>query len=1039
VWVKEGFFDVRFFDYYSRRMAQAVEEAARHLVPVRVGASVSYFDHTHRNSMGGAIADDGTPAGFLARDTDHDMSVVRFDDISGDAPRPLAIVVNFGLHPEMMETGNDLITADYLAPMQRMVDRASGAMMLFTQSATGTSEPEEEHYDLDFDSYHSVHDRDEYHYRDYAAADWGARKMADSVLDTWRDVARGTPEDPARYVPLETSVPVAMQDRWYPGPNSHPYPAVSSCRTDPALHGEPRIPVLGLPTCEDSPVSLFDPGVSTQDLKKAGLPVPDNIPFPSFTGLEETMGVHLQALRIGDILFTVCSCEQWSDQSRNIETRTDRQAGNEYLGFDWSQRCTRRGDGTYGDGTGGTFGTGTWSCPDPTATSRDPEAERTRLPPLSDYKVQHMRAQVRNDARGWNTPAYAPFAESEPTDLGAIKGNYTHQELPVSGAGSGYRLTIPVGMANDYNGYIATYREFMSRDSYRKSLTGWGPHSSDYMASRLVAMAEQLNGGHAFSDEVDAEDLVLQAKETPDLAAADARATAFGELGAGALAAYDNGVPDDAGPIEGASQPKDVERFDAALFSWNGGSNYTDNPDVRVQRKVRGSWVDYADQSGEVPVTIRYPDTNGAPAYAAGQQQWRWTANFEVFVSPFDTGDRPLATPPGAYRFVVDGRYRRDHQSQTYHLVSREFAVRPWSGITVEDVKVGGDGTVSFKVGPRHTYDVTKYVNDRRQPPLSAEMGPIDYPDSNTSDARFIVSKRTAIRDPDAPTDASKIEWYCFDCSFRPWADVGDASTARVTFVRADGTGETVSAVKEGDRWVTERALGSGEAAVVAPGCVQDAWGNYNGAASGAAAGGAEVPAGAAVSSCVVDMGEEPAAGQGAGNAGVSGVGSGSGNGNGAGQGGASGARGGPAGGGSPRSCRDRLAPRTMVLRASLRLSRGGVSVAGTSRDRHCARVAVAARGRVARVQAALSRVVPGGCRYLRANGTFGPRRTCMRALYLPARAVHVRGHGFTRWTWSRRLRLLPGRYVVQARGIDPFGNVEGLRRSARKAPGRVR
>ena len=43
-------------------------------------------------------------------------------------------------------------------------------------------------------------------------------------------------------------------------------------------------------------------------------------------------------------------------------------------------------------------------------------------------------------------------------------------------------------MANDYNGYIASYREFQRGDHYRKALTAWGPHSSDYMASRLVNM-----------------------------------------------------------------------------------------------------------------------------------------------------------------------------------------------------------------------------------------------------------------------------------------------------------------------------------------------------------------------------------------------------------------------------------------------------------------------------------------------------------------------------------------------------------------------
>ena len=82
VWTFQDVFDVRFYDYYARKQAEAVEKAAANMVPVRVGASVNQFDKTHRHSFGPAIADDGTPAGYPRSDTDHDMAVVRFDDIS---------------------------------------------------------------------------------------------------------------------------------------------------------------------------------------------------------------------------------------------------------------------------------------------------------------------------------------------------------------------------------------------------------------------------------------------------------------------------------------------------------------------------------------------------------------------------------------------------------------------------------------------------------------------------------------------------------------------------------------------------------------------------------------------------------------------------------------------------------------------------------------------------------------------------------------------------------------------------------------------
>src|SRR5918994_3128230 len=114
VWTFQDVFDVRFFNYMAERMFAAVERACDELVPVRVGASVNEFDKTHRHSFGPAVAGDGAPGGYPPGGTDHDLTVIRFDDISDPGhPRPLANPVNFSLHPEFLE-GNDLISADYL-------------------------------------------------------------------------------------------------------------------------------------------------------------------------------------------------------------------------------------------------------------------------------------------------------------------------------------------------------------------------------------------------------------------------------------------------------------------------------------------------------------------------------------------------------------------------------------------------------------------------------------------------------------------------------------------------------------------------------------------------------------------------------------------------------------------------------------------------------------------------------------------------------------------------------------------------------------
>ena len=71
-------------------------------------------------------------------------------------------------------------------------------------------------------------------------------------------------------------------------------------------------------------------------------------------------------------------------------------------------------------------------------------------------------------------------------------------------------------MANDYNGYIATYREYQRGDHYRKALTAYGPHSSDYLATRLANMGRALNGSDAARAALD--DEPLWAKQVADQA-----------------------------------------------------------------------------------------------------------------------------------------------------------------------------------------------------------------------------------------------------------------------------------------------------------------------------------------------------------------------------------------------------------------------------------------------------------------------------------------------------------------------------------------
>jgi hypothetical protein len=775
VWTFQDFFDVRFFNYYAERMAAAVERAAADMKPVRVGGAVRQLDEIHRNVPGTSTADDGTPAGYPEWWGDHDVTVVRFDDISDPSnPKPLANLVNYSVHPETLE-GTDIISADWVGPFERMTDRGSGAMTIYTQGAVGNHEPEN-------GSWHQPGERRQYYHRNYAQNERLARELADAVLGASADVARGEAGprgDPARLVRFQTGAEVDMVDRWFPGPLSHPLPTVAGCRTDRLEDGnKPRGPVAN--ECADSPVnSPSDPGVPVEELQKAGVPVPDNLSVPAYTGLEEDVNVHLQAMRIGDILFTICPCEQWADQSLNIKTRTNLVDGDEHVGFEW--KCDPE--------TGLPFTQerckGMRQC--------DPATN----PTVTQEECDRVHAQINNDAKGWDDPAYAAQAETEPSDPSQIKGNYTHGELPREHA---YRLTVALSMANDYNGYIVTYREYQRGDHYRKSLHAWGPHASDYIATRLVGLGGQLKGAEPPPTEPHE-----IAKVTPDMAHNDARAIALGTSGKAALENYEATMPADRDPGTTSKdwQPADITRFDAAFFTWNGGSNYVDIPEVRVQRKAAGGWEDYADQSGEVPVTLKFPELAGAATYLTGQQ-WQWTAHFEAFVSDIDTG-RGRATPPGTYRFVVDGVARDPLAGggrRSYSLQSEEFDVLPWDGITVEDLRVEPDRRVSFRVGPR------------------TQVGPIDYPDSYGSERRapFIRNQRVSMGG----------EWYCFTCTFRPWVDTGNASSATVTIVSDGGVTKTVPAFERGGRWVTSHELDPGQAAFVAAGAVTDPWGNFN-------------------------------------------------------------------------------------------------------------------------------------------------------------------------------------------------------------------
>ncbi|HVF11753.1 MAG TPA: hypothetical protein VNA87_01570, partial [Actinomycetota bacterium] len=473
------------------------------------------------------------------------------------------------------------------------------------------------------------------------------------------------------------------------------------------------------------------------------------------------------------------------------------------------------------------------------------------LAPVSDETFRRVKAQIYNDAKGWDSIENSAQAESEHHDISKVWGNFTHEEL----ADNGFPMVITVGMSNDYWGYIASFREFQRGDHYRKALTGLGPHSMDFLATRLSRMAAELNGGP--SVELGPKDLAY----SWDYAHQGARAKAIGQGARSYLPAYEAALPVNGGSPTIVSEPNDIQRFSAAKVSWVGGDNYFDTPHASVERCIgqdasncngdASNWAPYADGQGEVEVKANFPQPEEMPSVAAGQFQWRWDATFEAFDSdimlPDASGVRRDQTPSGVYRFVIKGCHRGATPNLTsdpectsfdpsgrvrsYGLTSAPFRVGAWEGIQVTGLTNNGS-TVSFEVGPKFAWPASA---------SNTELGPIDYPDTYASPFRFIHGRivepfpsGTRGEDKDVLRyPGGALEVYCFHCSFRPWADTGAITQASVTVLRAAGGTTTVSATCDPSGQCTAAVtLSSGDRAWVERGAVSDRFGEFNGSRS---------------------------------------------------------------------------------------------------------------------------------------------------------------------------------------------------------------
>ena len=173
----------------------------------------------------------------------------------------------------------------------------------------------------------------------------------------------------------------------------------------------------------------------------------------------------------------------------------------------------------------------------------------------------------------------------------------------------------------------------------------------------------------------------------------DARAAGARRAGAAAIAAYEARAARRRRHARGRRRSRaDVERFDGSVLQLERRLELHRRP-ARAGRSAsvrRRAGSDFADQSGEVPVTLKLPaGRRAAGATRPAAIEWRWTAHFEAFASRFDLAAAARATPAGrATASWSAASAARAGRRVPYQLDLAQFRVEPWSGITVEDLRV---------------------------------------------------------------------------------------------------------------------------------------------------------------------------------------------------------------------------------------------------------------------------------------------------------------------------------------------------------------
>jgi len=124
-------------------------------------------------------------------------------------------------------------------------------------------------------------------------------------------------------------------------------------------------------------------------------------------------------------------------------------------------------------------------------------------------------------------------------------------------------------------------------------------------------------------------------------------------------------------------------------------------------------------------------------------------------------------------------------------------------------------------------------------------------------------------------------------------------------------------------------------------------------------------------------------------------------------------------------ACGDLTPPRTTIDPKSIKRTRSGFVVRGTTKDAGCKSLALAKRRNRILVSVSIFKHVGRQCRFLQLDRLFGHKQSCRRQTKLRAVGKYsLKTHTLT-WRFFTKAKIPNGRYVVIARGVDQSGNVE--------------